>query len=68
MANWTQAEVYQAALRAGFDPQAAQIMAATVMAENGGDPRSDATGTIAPGEYSVGPAQLNLGVGGTQIG
>ena len=64
MANWSQAEVYQAALRAGFDPQAAQIMAATVMAENGGDPRSDATGTIAPGEYSVGPAQLNLGAGG----
>ena len=52
----TQAELYQAAIQAGFDPQNAAIAAAVAMAESGG--RTDALNSS--GEYSVGPMQINL--------
>ena len=55
--------MYEAALRAGFDPNAAQVIAAIGMGESGG--RGDATNPN--GEYSVGPLQINLNAHSSSI-
>ena len=61
--NYSQQDMYEAALRAGFLPAEAQVMSAIGMGESGG--RGDATNPN--GEYSVGPLQINLNAHSSSI-
>ena len=59
---FTQSQMQDLAVQAGFSPENAKIMAAIGMGESGGDSRIDTSMTIDPGkknEYSIGLVQIN---------